>query len=188
MLSTGSLVLSVCPLRRLPSLLTRQVALEAVVCAQDVLSQAISTSVSSMAALASGSAVDLEVSVAADGRYLTARWIQRDIEFNVTRLDGANDAAFLKWRDKAFEWDDLISLNPDWSRLRWRPMGPVSNLVGAGWEADASPWRFSFTARPATGLSDAQVLVAVQELLLQDLGELLPNARNVLSTTDGVNE
>lgn len=159
-------------MRLLPSLRTRRAALEAVVCAQDILSQTLATSVSSLAALASGSAVDFDVSVAEDGRYLTVRWIQRDIEFNVTRLDGAADPTFFKWRGMAFSWEDLINFCSDWGRLSWRPMAPMSDLVGAGWEAQANPWCLSFTARPTTGLSDAQVLAGVQELLLQDLGEL----------------
>lgn len=185
MLSTGSLELSVCPMRLLPSLRTRRAALEAVVCAQDVLSQAMVTSVSSLAALASGSAVDFEVSVAADGRYLTARWIQRDIEFNVTRLDGAAEPAFYKWRGMAFEWEDLINFSSDWGRLSWRSMAPMSDLVGAGWEAQANPWLLSFTARPTTGLSDAQVLAAVQELLLQDRGELQASLATSVGDTKG---
>lgn len=175
LLSAGALELSACPMGLLPSLRMRRAALEAVVCAQDVLSQALATSVSSLAALASGSAVEFDVSVAADGRYLTARWIQRDIEFNVTRLDAAPDPSFFKWRDAGFEWEDLISFCCDWEDLDWRRVAPITDLVGAGWEAEASPWHLSFTARPETGLSDAQVLAAVQELLLQDPSELQAN-------------
>lgn len=169
MLSPNEVELSVAPLRALPSVRMRQSALEAIVVAQDALSDDVAATVSSLAALAAGSAVDFDVTVAAGGQWLTARWIQRDIDFTVTRLDGRPDAALLKWREAPFQLEDLASFCTDWEGLSWRRVRPLSDLVSGGWDAESGQWRLSFTTNPRSSLSEVEIRSGIRELLMYEV-------------------